>query len=72
MSIVLCILQGGWHFGKNLGKHVFVFLCVVKKNKNVRDPFASVTGRRPALPPGSAAALASLARVLEHPVAQHT
>jgi hypothetical protein len=41
-----------------------MFLCVVEKNKNVRDAFASVTGRRRALPPlwlGSA--LASLARV---------
>jgi hypothetical protein len=28
-----------------------MFLCAVEKNKNVRDPFASVTGRRRALPP---------------------
>jgi hypothetical protein len=50
----------------------FMFLCFcvpLQKNKNVRDPFASVTGRSPALPPGLGlgAALASLARVLEHP-----
>jgi len=44
-----------------------MFLCVVEKNKNVRGPFASVTGRSPALPPWLGAALASLARVLEHP-----
>jgi hypothetical protein len=48
---------------------MFLCFCVpLQKNKNVRDAFASVTGRRRALPPpGSAAALASLARVLEHP-----
>jgi hypothetical protein len=40
------------------------FCVPLQKNKNVRDAFASVTGRRRALPPlwlGSA--LASLARV---------
>ena len=37
---------------------MFLCFCVsLKKNKNVRDPFASVTGRSPALPPpGSAGA----------------
>jgi len=32
---------------------MFLCFCVpLQKNKNVRDPFASVTGRRQALPPG--------------------
>jgi hypothetical protein len=37
---------------------MFLCFCVpLQKNKNVRDPFASVTGRRRALPPpGSAGA----------------
>jgi hypothetical protein len=43
---------------------MFLCFCVpLQKNKNVRDAFASVTGRRRALPPRPRLALASLARV---------
>jgi hypothetical protein len=43
---------------------MFLCFCVpLQKNKNVRDAFASVTGRRQALAPRLGAALASLARV---------
>ena len=61
-------LTGWLAFWQGPGNSWETCFCVpLQKNKNVRDPFASVTGRRRALAPPARQALVSLVRVPEHP-----